>query len=420
MRTGLLVAAGLCAGCVTSRTVFESPPEGRTGGIVFAAQSGSTPPRPAPVASRPASSARRPANVSKRPAPAATRESGKEPRDAPGRRDPHGAAAAHDAPRAAAATGGAIERVHVVRRGENMFRIALRFGLTTEALARHNRISDPRKIRVGQRLRIPPAPTAAAAGTAGAAEKAAAKGTTTAAETRRGTTARRRPAPAAEIRGDQGVGSRAGERAEPRADLEPSEGEGTGTVDMTGSAVDEAHADGGADTAVGDSILEVPPPGNVVIEETPGDRPPFEPGPGDDRPAAEDNVPVSVWTWPIGGPVASRYGARGHDGWHAGIDVTAPIGTVVRAARAGTVSFAGRQGRYGRLVVIDHGDGTTSWYAHLARDVVHEGERVRQGEVIGRSGRSGNATGPHLHFEIRYDGTPVDPLPFLEGGDSAR
>jgi murein DD-endopeptidase MepM/ murein hydrolase activator NlpD len=132
-------------------------------------------------------------------------------------------------------------------------------------------------------------------------------------------------------------------------------------------------------------------------------RPPPAPAPATD----------GGWAWPVDGPVYSRFGARGEDGWHAGIDITAPDGTPVRAARDGTVTFAGRQGRYGRLVVLEHGDGVTSWYAHLDEAQARVGRPVRRGDVIGTSGRSGNATGPHLHFEIRVAGNPVDPLPFL-------
>jgi len=84
------------------------------------------------------------------------------------------------------------------------------------------------------------------------------------------------------------------------------------------------------------------------------------------------------------------------------------------ATAAGRVIFAGRSGAYGRMVVIDHGNGFETRYAHLASTTVRKGERVRRGELIGRVGKSGNATGYHLHYEVRQNGRPVDPWPFMD------
>jgi murein DD-endopeptidase MepM/ murein hydrolase activator NlpD len=86
----------------------------------------------------------------------------------------------------------------------------------------------------------------------------------------------------------------------------------------------------------------------------------------------------------------------------------------VAATAAGRVVFAGRTGDYGRMVVIDHGNGFETLYAHLARISVRAGERVRRGELVGRVGKSGNATGYHLHYEIRKNGRPIDPKPFMD------
>ncbi len=192
---------------------------------------------------------------------------------------------------------------HVVRPGETLWRIARRYGVTVEAIARANGIPDPTRIRAGQRLFIP----------------------------------------------------------------------------------------GGRP------------------EEGPSPRP---------RAGEEGGVPGGTWRWPVDGPVTSVFGApraHGRRG-HTGIDIAAPAGTAVRAARAGRVAFAGRKGSYGRLVVLDHGRGFASWYAHLSRIAVRPGQHVDAGAVIGRVGTSGNATGPHLHFEIRRRGRPLDPLVFLARG----
>ncbi len=113
-------------------------------------------------------------------------------------------------------------------------------------------------------------------------------------------------------------------------------------------------------------------------------------------------------------PITSRFGYR----WgrlHAGTDVGVMTGTTVRASRAGQVTVAGWLGGYGNCVMIDHGDGVTTVYGHLSEITVTVGEYVDQGERVALSGNTGRSTGPHLHFEIRINGTPVDPEPYLQG-----
>ncbi len=119
------------------------------------------------------------------------------------------------------------------------------------------------------------------------------------------------------------------------------------------------------------------------------------------------------WLWPLEGQIVSRFGARRPHGRHLGIDISAPRGTPVRAARAGEVAFAGVQRGFGKLVVISHRGGYSSWYAHARSLVVKVGQHVRCGELIAHSGASGNASGPHLHFEIRRKGRALDPLTLL-------
>jgi murein DD-endopeptidase MepM/ murein hydrolase activator NlpD len=116
--------------------------------------------------------------------------------------------------------------------------------------------------------------------------------------------------------------------------------------------------------------------------------------------------------WPLLGPISSGFGQR----WgqmHEGLDIAVPYGTDVCAARGGTVSFAGRKGSYGNLVIIDHGSDLETCYAHLSRILVDAGMEVVAGEVIARSGTSGRSTGPHLHFEVRVATRPVDPRKLL-------
>lgn len=99
---------------------------------------------------------------------------------------------------------------------------------------------------------------------------------------------------------------------------------------------------------------------------------------------------------------------------HLGLDLAAPKGTPILASRGGTVIYTGKEFRgFGKMILIESGDGWAALYAHLDKILISEGQKVRQGEVIGAMGRTGRATGVHLHFEIRRDRGPVDPLPLL-------
>lgn len=122
--------------------------------------------------------------------------------------------------------------------------------------------------------------------------------------------------------------------------------------------------------------------------------------------------------FPINARITSRFGNRihpilGYRRFHAGIDFGASYGTTIRAADAGQVIFAGWYGGYGRAVIVNHGDGLTTLYAHASRLLVTEGSYVQQGQAIATVGSSGLSTGPHLHFEVRRNGAPVDPAGFL-------
>ena len=122
--------------------------------------------------------------------------------------------------------------------------------------------------------------------------------------------------------------------------------------------------------------------------------------------------------YPTYGSITSRFGWRSHPilgsrRFHAGLDFGASHGTTIRAADSGVVIFAGWYGGYGNAVVIDHGDGISTLYAHSSRLYVTEGQVVRKGKPIAAVGSTGLSTGPHLHFEVRLNGKPVDPLAYL-------
>lgn len=117
---------------------------------------------------------------------------------------------------------------------------------------------------------------------------------------------------------------------------------------------------------------------------------------------------------PVVGDITSYFGPR-WGSWHDGIDIAAPTGTPVLAADSGMVVYRGWSGNYGNLVQIDHGGGKmVTWYAHLSGFNVSLGQQVNKGDVIGYVGNTGYSTGPHLHFEIRVDGSPVNPLNYYQ------
>jgi murein DD-endopeptidase MepM/ murein hydrolase activator NlpD len=123
------------------------------------------------------------------------------------------------------------------------------------------------------------------------------------------------------------------------------------------------------------------------------------------------------YTWPIQGSITSVYGRRrisvGGNTFHAGVDVAAPTGTPIAASKAGTVVKAGWGGSYGYVVYIDHGDGNQTRYGHMSQINVSVGSYVNQRDTVGLVGTTGASTGPHLHFEIRFEGRSVDPLGYL-------
>ena len=195
--------------------------------------------------------------------------------------------------------------VHVVQPGENLYRIALHYGVSVEDIARANGIRDEGQLEAGTRLTIP------------------------------------RP-----------------KRGAAERPLLPPE-------QLRSIAQDDAFADGGLRFA-----------------------------------------------WPLHGVVTSQFGWR-RSRMHEGLDVAARSGTEVHAAEAGHVIYASRLGGYGNVVVVRHGKLYESVYAHNRRFRVSKGARVRKGEVIAEVGATGNASAPHLHFEIRRHDDPRDPLLFL-------
>ena len=122
--------------------------------------------------------------------------------------------------------------------------------------------------------------------------------------------------------------------------------------------------------------------------------------------------------WPVIGPITGQFGERldpfsGEGAFHTGVDISAEYGAGVRASADGVVIEAAEHTGYGQVVIIDHGLGITSWYGHLASFTVPPGMSVKRGDIIGYVGVSGRTTGPHLHYEIRINDAPVNPVRYL-------
>ena len=126
------------------------------------------------------------------------------------------------------------------------------------------------------------------------------------------------------------------------------------------------------------------------------------------------------FSYPVRAPITSPFGPRRHPifgvrSMHSGIDLAAPYGTPIKASEGGVVIYSGWYGGYGKVVILDHAKGFSTLYAHLSSTKVAVGARVKQGEVVGFEGSTGYATGPHLHFEVREQGKPKNPVIYLGG-----
>jgi murein DD-endopeptidase MepM/ murein hydrolase activator NlpD len=128
--------------------------------------------------------------------------------------------------------------------------------------------------------------------------------------------------------------------------------------------------------------------------------------------------------WPVIGHLTGTFGERmdpfsGEGAFHTGVDISSQYGDGVRVSADGIVIEADERAGYGRLVVIDHGFGVTTYYGHLSSFNVYVGQQVRRGDTIGNVGVSGRSTGPHVHYEVRINGAPVNPMRYLRQASAA-
>ena len=129
--------------------------------------------------------------------------------------------------------------------------------------------------------------------------------------------------------------------------------------------------------------------------------------------AIVNNIKLSVL--PVTGRITSRYGERSslRRSTHTGLDIACTTGTDIKVVSNGTVTFSGKKGSYGNLIIVDHGNGVETWYGHCSKLYANVGDNVTAGDVIAAVGSTGNSTGPHLHFEIRINGECVNPQNYV-------
>ncbi len=260
---------------------------------------------------------------------------------------------------------------HTLEPGQTLYSLARAYGVSVETLVRVNRIADPSRLPNGMPIFIP-----------GAARPLGVGPMFTPASGSRDLPASQRNRPASEA--DAGYSS---------ATILP--------LPAPRGPQFQAGPPGGSGEPPGGG----PPEGGPPAPLPPRDGPHRAPG----------SVSLPTLHWPLRGVITSGFGKQRHrHAHHEGIDIDGLVGEPILAAASGTVVRAGRENGYGRFVVVDHGGGLSSLYAHASRLLVHEGDRVEAGEEIARVGRSGNARGSHLHFEVHRDGRPVNPLPFLQ------
>ncbi|PWR23670.1 hypothetical protein DKG75_03630 [Zavarzinia compransoris] len=273
---------------------------------------------------------------------------------------------------------------HVVAPGDTVYNISRRYGVDQASLMAENGIQPPYTIKLGQRLRIPgrvqaPAEAAAPAPTPVAPPAAA--------------------VPAAPI-----------EIIEPDPDSLPPPADGSMYVPPP--AAPETAAVGTAN--VPRPARKPAPPAVAAAPAAPA-RPAPATAAAPAAPAPSAATPR--FAWPVAGDVISGFGPKSGGQHNDGINIQAAQGTTVRASDGGTVAYAGDEIRgFGNLILIRHNGTYMTAYAHNATLLVKQGDKVARGQPIARVGNSGNVTVPQLHFEVRKNGTPVDPMKYLDGG----
>ena len=315
---------------------------------------------------------------------------------------------------------------HLVQRGETLYRVSRQYGVEAATLVQLNHLVPPYRLKVGEMLTLPPAVVAA-----GEPERAAAAGWHPAASAAVPSPVKQpsqaitplEPLPTVEL----------GANAVPPVIAEP-------TTQASAAPVEPAAAPAAAPPTAPPTqtlaapVNSVPPPPAPVQTSLASAPPPPQPAPSPPEQslpnasesrvaalvAAHDPPSAPLFYWPVRGRVIAVFGPAPGGTHNDGINISAPLGTIVSAAENGTVAYAGDALKgFGNLLLIKHPGGWVSAYAHNDVLLVKRGDRVRRGQPVARLGNTGGVSAPQLHFELRQGIKPIDPLdhlPQLVGG----
>jgi murein DD-endopeptidase MepM/ murein hydrolase activator NlpD len=325
------------------------------------------------------------------------------------------------APRSIAATrapGREAGTTIIVGTSDTMEGLSQRYGVTTAEILKANGYKGPRALQPGQQLIIPPRAVAAAAPVA-AAPKAVATAAPVAAPpsvhvVNRGDTlmsiAHRNHVPVAELAKANGIDANSKLKLGQKITV-------PGSKSAAAAVVAQPSAQPGAVAAPATKMAAVEPAKEKArlaqATTTPEaaaavTEPPVK--------TAEATGALPTFRWPVRGRVVTGYGAKTNGKSNDGINVAVPEGTPVKAAEDGVVAYSGNELKgYGNLILIRHSNGYVTAYAHASELLVKRGETIKRGQIIAKSGQSGEVGSPQLHFEIRKGSSPVDPLQFLNG-----
>ena len=328
------------------------------------------------------------------------------------------------APRSVAAVHGPAQGTTIiVGTSDTMEALSHRYGVTTAEILKANGYKGPRALQPGQQLIIPPHAVAAVVAPAAAAPKAVATAAPLAAPpsvhvVNRGDTlmsiAHRNHVPAAELAKANGIDANAKLKLGQKINVP---GAKSAAAPVAALPAQVAGAQPGAVAAPATKMAAVEPAKEkarlaqatttpeaaAAVTETPVKT-------------AEATGALPTFRWPVRGRVVTGYGAKTNGKSNDGINVAVPEGTPVKAAEDGVVAYSGNELKgYGNLVLVRHSNGYVTAYAHASELLVKRGETIKRGQIIAKSGQSGEVGSPQLHFEIRKGSSPVDPLQFLNG-----
>jgi len=306
----------------------------------------------------------------------------------------------------------AAARTVVVREGQSLWEIALAWGVSVQTIAAANGLANVEFVKPGQQLLIPvatdpgaPAQLAAQAAKAVAVQSVAAQPKVQVISAK---AEARTPRAQARTSGARPLAVTLG-KGQTLWSLARAHGVSVEAIVEANGLRDADRVRAGRRLVIPGRTAAASRPGRVTTARASAQRA------GEAFTKAASTTAVRIargFLWPARGQLTSRFGWRR---WrhHDGIDIAAPYGSPVYAARPGRVVFAGWYYAYGRAVIVDHGDGVQTLYGHASKLLVQTGQTVGQGELIARVGASGRATGPHVHFEVRVNGRPVNPMRYI-------